>query len=101
MRVYYAGAVCLYAVHVRFRSPEYGCGQSEAGRLGTALRRFHGLCVGLLMCVLTFFHGDLMAALFSSDAAVIAAAHSYLKAYAIDCLLTSFSVLLYRLLQWT
>lgn len=47
-------------------------------------------CVGLLMCVLTFFHGDLMAALFSSDAAVIAAAHSYLKAYAIDCLLTSF-----------
>ena len=42
------------------------------------------------MCVLTFFHGDLMAALFSSDAAVIAAAHSYLKAYAIDCLLTSF-----------
>ena len=47
-------------------------------------------CVGLLMCVLTFFHGDLMAALFSSDAAVIAAAHSYLRAYAIDCLLTSF-----------
>lgn len=47
-------------------------------------------CVGLIMCVLTFFHGDLMAALFSSDAAVIAAAHSYLKAYAIDCLLTSF-----------
>ena len=34
--------------------------------------------------------GDLMAALFSADAAVIAAAHSYLKAYAIDCLLTSF-----------
>lgn len=31
-----------------------------------------------------------MAALFSSDAAVIAAAYSYLKAYAIDCLLTSF-----------
>ncbi len=47
-------------------------------------------CVGLIMCVLTFFHGDLMAALFSSDAVVIAAAHSYLKAYAIDCLLTSF-----------
>lgn len=27
-------------------------------------------CVCLIMCVLTFFHGDLMAALFSSDAAV-------------------------------
>ncbi len=47
-------------------------------------------CVGLLMGVLTFFHGDIMAAMFSSDAAVIEAAHSYLKAYAIDCLLTSF-----------
>lgn len=47
-------------------------------------------CVGLLMCGLTFFHGNAMAALFSGDADVIAAAHSYLKAYAIDCLLTSF-----------
>ena len=47
-------------------------------------------CVGLLMCLLTFFHGDIMAAMFSSDGAVIVAAHSYLKAYAIDCLLTSF-----------
>ena len=47
-------------------------------------------CVGFLMCGLTFFHGDAMAALFSGDTAVIAAAYSYLKAYAIDCLLTSF-----------
>ena len=42
------------------------------------------------MGYLTFFHGDLLAGLFAKDAAVIAAAAEYLKAYAIDCLLTSF-----------
>ncbi len=37
-----------------------------------------------------FFHGDVLAGLFAEDTAVIAAAWEYLKAYAIDCLLTSF-----------
>ena len=48
------------------------------------------LAVGLFMGYLNFFHGDLLAGLFARDAAVIAAAAEYLKAYAIDCLLTSF-----------
>lgn len=48
------------------------------------------LAVGAVMWYLTFFHGDLLAGLFARDAAVIAAAADYLKAYAIDCLLTSF-----------
>lgn len=46
--------------------------------------------VGVVMGILTFFHGDLMASVFSKDPAVIADAHSYLKAYAIDCMLTPF-----------
>lgn len=41
------------------------------------------------MAWLAFFHGDLLAGLFARDAAVIAAAAEYLKAYAIDCLLVS------------
>ena len=48
------------------------------------------LAVGAVMWYLTFFHGNLLAGLFARDAAVIAAAADYLKAYAIDCLLTSF-----------
>ena len=48
------------------------------------------LAVGTVMWYLTFFHGNLLAGLFARDAAVIAAAADYLKAYAIDCLLTSF-----------
>ena len=42
------------------------------------------------MVWLAFFHGDALSLLFAKDAAVAAASHSYLKAYAIDCLLTSF-----------
>ena len=38
----------------------------------------------------SFFHGDLLAGIFTKDHAVAMAAASYLKAYAIDCLLTSF-----------
>ncbi len=52
--------------------------------IGTAL------AVGIVMFFLAFFHGDLLSMIFSGDAEVVAAAHSYLKAYAIDCLLVSF-----------
>ncbi len=46
--------------------------------------------VGVIMCFVTFLHGDLLSSVFSKDPDVIAASHSYLKAYAIDCLLTPF-----------
>ena len=42
------------------------------------------------MFYLSFFHGDLLCGIFSKDAAVILAGQEYLKAYAIDCLLTCF-----------
>ena len=45
---------------------------------------------GAAMFFLSFFHGDMLAGIFANDEAVIAAAAEYLKAYAIDCLLTSF-----------
>ena len=45
-----------------------------------------GLCTGAA----AFFGGSFLAAFFSKDAAVIALAHDYMKAYAIDCLLTAF-----------
>jgi len=48
------------------------------------------LAMGVVMCVVTFFRGDLLAGIFAKDAAVIAAAAEYLKAYGIDCLLVSF-----------
>jgi Na+-driven multidrug efflux pump len=42
------------------------------------------------MGYITFFHGDVLAGIFAKDAAIIAPAAEYLKAYAIDCLLTAF-----------
>lgn len=45
--------------------------------------------VGVVMAYFTFFHGDLLSAIFSKDPAVVATAAHYLKAYAIDCLLTA------------
>ena len=42
------------------------------------------------MFEVTFWRGDLLSGIFSNDADVIDAAVDYLKAYAIDCLLTCF-----------
>ena len=66
-----------------------------AGNTGRAKRALGcgiatSLAAGVVMGYLSFFHGDMLASIFSKDAAVIEAAHSYLKAYAIDCLLTPF-----------
>lgn len=46
--------------------------------------------VGVVMFFITFFYGNVLSSVFSRDYDVIAASHSYLKAYAIDCLLTPF-----------
>ncbi len=45
---------------------------------------------GLVMFYLAFFHGDILCGIFSKESDVILRGHSYLKAYAIDCLLTPF-----------
>ena len=42
------------------------------------------------MFYVSFFQGDKLSTIFTSDPEVIAAAASYLKAYAFDCILTSF-----------
>lgn len=45
---------------------------------------------GVVMFLITFFRGDLLASVFSQDADTITASWEYLKAYAIDCLNTCF-----------
>lgn len=67
-------------------------GAGQARRAARALRCgvATSLAAGFIMGWFTFFHGDILVGLFVDDAAVIAAAWEYLKAYAIDCLFTSF-----------
>lgn len=51
--------------------------------IGTAL------IAGAIMGGIAFLKGDLLSSVFSGEKGVILASHSYLKAYAIDCLLTA------------
>lgn len=48
------------------------------------------LTVGLVMAYFSFWQGDVLSAIFSKEADVVTASHDYLKAYAIDCILTPF-----------
>lgn len=48
------------------------------------------LIIGIVLGYVSFFHGDWMSSIFARDKDVIAASADYLKAYAIDCILTPF-----------
>lgn len=47
------------------------------------------LCSGITMFFVTWFRGDVLASVFSNDPEVITAAADYLRAYAVDCILTA------------
>ncbi len=67
----------------------YGAGKTERAYLSLRYGILVSLAFGTVMFTLSFFRGDMLAALFAKDAEVITAAHEYLKAYAIDCFLTA------------
>lgn len=48
------------------------------------------LLAGFVLFYVSFFHGDLLSAIFARDHEVILASADYLKSYAIDCLFTAF-----------
>ena len=73
-----------------FVAQNNGVGAFERSRKALFYGIKTALAAGFVMGAIAFFAGDLLSAVFSSEAAVIAYAHDYLKAYAIDCLLTSF-----------
>lgn len=73
-----------------FVAQNIGAGREDRARRALACGIASSVAAGLLMGWAAFFHGDVLAGLFARDTAVIAAAWEYLKAYAIDCLLTSF-----------
>lgn len=65
-----------------------------AGRMDRAKKALHygvalSFAIGVVMFYISFYHGIVLADIFSSDPAVVTAGADYLKAYAIDCLLTA------------
>ena len=72
-----------------FVAQNYGAGRMDRARKALHYGAAVSFVIGVGMFFLTYFHGDLLAGIFSSDAEVIATAADYLRAYAIDCLFTS------------
>lgn len=72
-----------------FVAQNYGAGKMDRAKKALAGGIAVSFVIGIGMFFLSFFHGNAMAGIFSSDAEVIAAAADYLKAYAIDCMLTA------------
>ena len=73
-----------------FVAQNHGAGHTD--RAVKALKSGIGVSTvfGVIMFFVAFFHGDLLAGIFSNKPDTIAAAWDYLKAYAIDCLFTCF-----------
>ena len=72
-----------------FVAQNIGAGQKLRAKKAMLYGMGASLCCGVMLFWLSFFHGGLLAGLFARDADVIGAAADYLKAYAIDTLLTS------------
>ena len=72
-----------------FVAQNNGAGEFERSRKALFYGIQTALVAGLIMGAVAFFAGNLLSSIFSSEGEVIAYAHDYLKAYAIDCLLTA------------
>ena len=72
-----------------FVAQNYGAGRMDRAKKALQYGVAVSFAIGVGMFFLSFFHGNVLAGIFSSDAMVIEAAADYLKAYAIDCLFTA------------
>lgn len=73
-----------------FVSQNRGAGKYDRAFKGLKYAIGVSALFAVLMFYTAFSHGDLLSGIFANDADVIAASWDYLKAYAIDCLLTCF-----------
>lgn len=72
-----------------FVAQNYGAGKLDRAKKALYYGIGVSFAMGVAMFAVTFFHGDKLAGIFSSDREVILAAADYLEAYAIDCLFTA------------
>ena len=65
-----------------------------AGKMRRAKKALYGgaavsFAIGVCMFIISYFHGNILAGVFSNDTEVVEAASDYLRAYAIDCMFTA------------
>ena len=80
---------CMQAMSA-FVAQNIGAGKKERAKKALSYGILISLVLGIVMSYLSFAQGDTMAGIFTQDALVIAATQEYLKAYALECFLTSF-----------
>lgn len=73
-----------------FVAQNRGAGKPERATKGLIYAVGVSFLCGAAMGYLSYFHGDMLTGIFARDPEVIAAGADYLRAYAIDCLLTCF-----------
>lgn len=72
-----------------FVAQNVGAEQEKRARKAMLTGMFIGCCVGVFIALFAFFRGDLLAAIFSGDAAVIVRAAEYLKGFAPEAVVTA------------
>jgi len=72
-----------------FAAQNIGAGKEERAKKALLYGILTSLAIGIVIGSFTFIRGDLLAGIFSKEAAVIAKAHEYLRAYAIDTVFTA------------
>lgn len=72
----YMQSMCAFVAQNR------GAGNPRRAKMALGYGVASAFAVGVIMCFVTFLHGDLLSSVFSKDPDVITASHSYLKAYA-------------------
>ena len=73
-----------------FAAQNIGAGKYDRAKKALVYAIGVSTMLAVVMFAVTFWRGDLLSGIFANDPEVIFAAADYLKAYAIDCLLTCF-----------
>lgn len=71
-----------------FVAQNYGAGKMERATQALRYAILIAVCLGCVMSYGAWFHGDALSGLFSQNSRIIEASWDYLRAYAIDCILT-------------
>lgn len=94
-----AGKVCGFIMLIpaafmqamaAFVAQNFGAGKYGRARKALVYAIAVSTMLAVVMFAITFWRGSLLSGIFANDSAVIYASAEYLKAYAIDCLLTCF-----------
>jgi putative MATE family efflux protein len=72
-----------------FVAQNVGAGKEDRAKGAMKCGMLVGTCIGIVIAYFAFFHGDLLASIFTPDEAVIAKAFEYLRGFAPEAIVTS------------